>query len=118
MAPVHADEVDSAIVGDTGCSCQGRLEEINKILAGEFAGCHRKLIVLDVAATDDVPNSDVVWRVEETHCSRAPAHEAGKSVGLASIPTENAVAAKLPKIARLARGSGNEPLRIDAVAGV
>src|SRR5438552_7101529 len=115
MPPIHANIMDSAIAAGTRGSPQGCPEEIDKVLTAEFARCHGELGMLDMAAPDDVPNAQIVRRIEKRHRGAASAHQGVEIRGLARVATKDAMVTELPQVTRLAHDVGGEPLRFHTV---
>src|ERR1700745_3923146 len=60
VAPIHADVMDGAVARDRSHRRQALLEELDKVGARELTGSHGKFAVLDLAATDNVTDADIV----------------------------------------------------------
>src|SRR5262249_4467886 len=72
MAPVHAYVMNGTITRDRCSLCQRAFEERDEVRAGKLAGCHREFGVLDLATTHNVPDPDVVGRIQEAMAAWAP----------------------------------------------
>jgi hypothetical protein len=94
------------------------LQELDKAGARELARCHGKLAVLDLAATDDVADADVVGWIQKRHRRAGLPQQTRQVIGIARIAAQQAVMAQLPEITRLAQRGAIGPLRIDEVSRI
>jgi hypothetical protein len=118
MPPIHAHEMDGAGARHRRRRRQALLQELHKAGARELAGCHGKIAVLDLAATDDVTDADIVGRIQKGHRSAGVPQQASQVVGVARITARQAVTTQLPDIARCAHRSAFGPFRIDGVGRI
>ena len=101
MAPIHADEVDSAIARDTCRRSQRVSEEGAELRLAHLTRGHRELAM--ASGSHRMPaNPHFVGRIEESRIDTRPiADDPLQESGIAAVATSDPMLAKNPDIARL-----------------
>jgi len=89
VSPVHAHEVDRAVVAVRRVVAERLLEKGDELPLTHLPRRHRKLAVLDAAVARDMAiDADVVRRVDEDELRLATTEDLGVRVGFCGIPAQ------------------------------
>src|SRR4051812_25276680 len=105
MSPVHADEMNRALLTDLNNVFEYSLQEIRKLSFRHLARSHFKRVVLCSTQTADMAiNGDVIRRINKNHICFICSEQTVKTFYPGRIPAIKAMRADLPKIAKTRDG--------------
>jgi hypothetical protein len=100
MPPVHKDEQDRSISGIGLCMAKKRRQERGKFGLRHLAGCHRKLLMTDLAKPGHVAvHANIIRYVGQNYIRGLAVKQAGVVCFAAGVPAQKPVRAKHPEIA-------------------
>ena len=120
MAPIHAEEVDGAVLGMAREQDKCAKQKVLEFVEGHLSRRHRKLSMTMGAKTGRMTvNFHVVGTVREDHVGLLAAHERGVGQRVEGITAEETVAAQCPEVIstryrcpRRLRGQGVRWIRV------
>jgi hypothetical protein len=87
VPPIHADEVNRSIDGNSGSCGKRFVEKRYKSGARKLAGSHREIAMFDLSPTDDIADPPIKRGVKESHRRAAAIHQVSEVAAVAGITT-------------------------------